>query len=62
MNKYKIWVIAQEHIDSHDYNVPLIQSPFVKIWEGEAEDSIQLMNKLDPNMMMYILHVERLKG
>lgn len=58
LKKCKLWVIRQEHLDAHDFSVPLIESPFIKIWEGEAYSSFYLANEIDPDMHFYILKAE----
>jgi hypothetical protein len=58
LKTYKIHAIHNQWIDSHDYNKPLIESPFVKVWTGQAVSVMSFINERDPNMEMYILNAE----
>lgn len=58
MKKCKLWVISKENLDAHDGNTPLIESPNIEIWEGEAYSAFYLADQLDPNITMYIVKAE----
>lgn len=58
LKTYKVWMLKSEHIDEHDFNLPLIENPFVKMIVGKAETAMHLINEYDPLCMMYVIKSE----
>jgi hypothetical protein len=58
---YKVWMLDESHIDEHDYNVPLIENPFVKMIVGTAKSAMHLINEYDPLCTMYVLKSEEVE-